>query len=228
MGKLKAAIECLVCAAVMFVAVFAVTAHANRIATPVGEGAVVLNGPNGHGSGVWIDPTHILTAAHVIEATDNGQFTVIGEKGNPVKASLTRLDKDRDVAILTVIGDYRSPYFSPLVCRMPQLDEPVTMIGAPLWLPILHTHGTVASNIFSPPKQPVILFTIDGQVAEGNSGGPVLDALGEVIGLVDAIPVNVVFTPGGAMGLPVFGYTLAVPSSTICGLLKNWGIDGFA
>lgn len=226
-------IEGTVCACLLLFAVFAVAANTSSsylfgARPPLGSGAVVLNGPNGHGSGVWIDPTHIITAAHVIQVTKDGRFTVVGEKGKVVMASVTRVDADHDVAILTVIGDYRSPYFSPLVCRPPQVDERVTIIGAPLWLPILHTHGTVASNIFGVPDQKSLLFAIDGEVAEGNSGGPVLDSTGEVIGIVDAMPIDMGFTPTGMVPLPVFGLTLAVSSKTICEQLSTWGIDGFA
>ena len=162
----------------------------------------------GSGFVVSIDG-YILTNAHVV--VDNGRkagsVTVVfkgrGSTSKRVAAKIVGVDETSDVALLKV-DPAQAPTLDPLVLgdsRKVQVGETVVAIGNPLGYDFSLTAGIVSAtdrNLQS-PNGSVIPNGIqtDAAINEGNSGGPLIDASGEVIGINEQIASQ----SGGNQGL---------------------------
>ena len=122
-----------------------------------------------------------VTNAHVIDGC--GRVTV-GGFGN---ATVERVDDDRDIALLSVDGIYGLS-FAPLANDDALLGEDVFAFGYPL-SDVLGTElgfsrGSVSAMMGLDGDQGS--FRMTAQVQPGNSGGPLLDAEGRLVGIVTA------------------------------------------
>ena len=136
------------------------------------------------GSGIVISRNgYILTNQHVVLQCD--AYEIIDEKNRVLKAALETVDNAKDLALLTVREKF--PSVAPVRKEAaPRLGEAVTVVGYPL-VGVLGTRpsvgfGNVTSTvgIRNNPAQ----MQISVPVQRGNSGGPVLDQAGNVIGVV--------------------------------------------
>lgn len=136
------------------------------------------------GSGIVITPNGlILTNEHVVRQCDSLQV-VLGST-RTVRATLRVADAARDLALLALEESF--PLAAPVrQDAAPRLGEPVAVIGYPL-VNVLsaqpnvsfgHVNSTV--GVKGNPAQ----MQIDVPVQRGNSGGPVFDAAGNLIGIV--------------------------------------------
>ena len=157
------------------------------------------------GSGFVISQDgHIITNNHVVEDADEIQV-VFGERNN-VPARLVGRDPATDIAVLKV-----DPQPNMTVASWGDSDaaEPgswVIAIGSPFGLGGTVTVGVVSArsrDIRSGPYDDYI--QTDASINRGNSGGPLFNARGEVIGVNTAI-----FSPSGVN----IGIGFAVPSNT--------------
>lgn len=163
------------------------------------------------GSGFVIDKSgHIVTNYHVVEGAEEVDVSFSG--GESVRAQVVGVDPSTDLAVLKV--DTESRALTPLPLGDSDtvaVGDPVVAIGNPFGLERTVTAGIVSAiqrQITAPDG-----FTIDNviqtdaQINRGNSGGPLLDARGEVIG------VNSQIETGGAGGNVGIGF--AVPINTV-------------
>lgn len=155
-----------------------------------------VGSPTSHegASGVYLGNGLVLTARHVAVYDDpstpsSGTSTrntlyVTTHDGKPHAAEIAFVSDDLDFAILKVSG-LQIPAAS-LACREPVLDEPVTIIGNPLLIiSDAVSHGTVTSDVpvtFEDLLE-VGLTPLRAVIIPGNSGGPVFDASGHVLGI---------------------------------------------
>ncbi len=165
-------------------------ASAAAIATALGRVTVEIRGPNGApiGAGVvWHSDGLILTNAHVARR----DVSVVLSDRRPRAARLVARDPGRDLAALVVdatglpdaaIGDSRALRVGELVLAM----------GNPFGLPRALSAGLVHAVERS-------IIQADLRLAPGNSGGPLADAQGRVVGL---------------NAMVVGGLAIAVPSET--------------
>jgi S1-C subfamily serine protease len=144
------------------------------------------------GSGFVIDHQgHILTNAHVVLGASKVQVGFSNNKTYP--AQVVGLDKSTDVAVLKV--DVPAEARSPLALgtsRNVHVGDPVVAIGNPLG-----EERTVTSGIVSAVARQIDSLTqgikiygaiqTDAAINHGNSGGPLLDAGGRVIGITSQI-----------------------------------------
>jgi len=138
------------------------------------------------GSGIVINRDGvIITNQHVVRQCDS--YEVIDDANRKLTAALQTVDPARDLALLTVGEQF--PAAAPLrKDTAPKLGEAVTVVGYPL-VGVLGTRpsvnfGNVTSTVGvrGNPAQ----MQISVPVQRGNSGGPVLDQAGNVIGVVVA------------------------------------------
>jgi S1-C subfamily serine protease len=125
----------------------------------------------------------ILTNEHVVRQCDAYQVAL--DSTRTVRATLRAADAARDLALLAV--DESFPLAAPMRRdAAPRLGEPVAVVGYPL-VQVLsaqanvsfgHVNSTV--GLKGNPAQ----MQIDVPIQRGNSGGPVFDAAGNVIGIV--------------------------------------------
>jgi hypothetical protein len=132
------------------------------------------------GSGVLIEVAGapwILTNRHVVDGAAEVRCGI--DEQHLVDAVLVRLSPDMDLAMLKLPSE---PTTKPLELRKtaPVIGEPVYALGFPLGLGKSINRGIVSSLVGHD------LVQFDASISSGNSGGPLLDGNGEVIGVVTA------------------------------------------
>ncbi len=162
------------------------------------------------GSGFVIDKAgHIVTNFHVVEGAREVQVSFSGN--DRIKARVVGIDPSTDLAVLQVGASARALTPLPLGdSDVVEVGDAVVAIGNPLGLDRTVTAGIVSAlqrEIQSPNGYTIDhVIQTDAAINEGNSGGPLLDASGEVIGVNSQIATR----SGGNDGI---GF--AVPINTV-------------
>jgi serine protease Do len=156
------------------------------------------------GTGFIIDANGwIVTNFHVAGKADS--ITVTLTDGRKLPAKLMGGDEKTDLALLKVESDKPLPFVTFADATKVRVGQPVMAVGNPFGLGGTVTTGIVSArgrDIHSGPFDDYI--QTDAAINRGNSGGPLFDMDGHVIGINTAI-----FSPsGGSIGL---GF--AIPSS---------------
>jgi Flp pilus assembly protein TadD len=146
-------------------------------------------GPLISGSGFFVRPGEVVTNRHVIEGAHRVEIHTLEGKGRtyPVTGTLA-VDDEADLALLSV--DLPPERSRPLRFseRSPEEGEKVFVIGNPLRL-----EGSVSDGIVSAVREvPNVgkIIQITAPVSHGNSGSPLLNMRGEVIGIVTVKVTN--------------------------------------
>ena len=139
------------------------------------------------GTAFLIDDDVAVTAWHVVDGATSIGLTV-GDA--VVGADIIGHDAERDVAVLRLEEPVDAPVLT-FSAEVPRVGEEVAAIGHPRGLPLALTVGRVTSmngsfDFGSPGSPDVVedLIQTDAVVAPGNSGGPLVNERGEVIGVV--------------------------------------------
>ncbi len=178
-----------------------------------GAGVVRVEHSTGLGSGFVIDSEgHILTNAHVVDGA-KGEITVSFSNEERVVAKVIGIDNATDVALLKVDLPASALTVIPLGdSATQQVGDPVVAIGNPFGQDRTVTSGiisAVARSIQAPNG-----FMIDGAIQtdasinQGNSGGPLLNMQGQVIGINSQIDT-------GGTGDGNVGIGFAVPINLV-------------
>ncbi len=149
------------------------------------------------GSGFIIDPAgYIVTNNHVVDGASKVQ--VILNDGTRYPATIVGRDPKTDLALLKVDAPKPLPYVKFGDSGSARVGEWVLAVGNPFGLGGSVTAGIVSArgrDIHSGPFDDYL--QIDAPINRGNSGGPLFDASGKVIGVNTAI-----FSPsGGNVGI---------------------------
>jgi S1-C subfamily serine protease len=171
----------------------------------------VLAIPQGTGSGwLWDRKGYVVTNAHVVK--DGDRFDVILADNTTWPAALVGADYDRDIAVLKIDGAPASKLTPvPLGSSKDlQVGQSVFAIGNPFGLDQTLTTGVISGlgrviRSVSGRRIDDVIQT-DAAVNPGNSGGPLLDSAGRLIGMNTAI-----VSPSGASA----GIGFAVPVESI-------------
>jgi serine protease Do len=149
------------------------------------------------GSGVIVDPDgYVVTNNHVIEGAD--EITVTLDDGSHHTAELLGSDPKTDLALLKIETDGLLPYARFGDSDVARVGDWVIAIGNPFGLGGTATTGIVSARGRDIQSGPFDDFLqIDAPINRGNSGGPLFDISGRVIGINTAI-----FSPnGGSVGI---------------------------
>src|SRR5262249_44119585 len=144
-------------------------------------------GAQAEGSGFVIDSNgDIVTNQHVVDGATSIKVTF--QNGKTVKATLVGTDPSTDIAVIKV--SVPSDELHPLTfgnSSAVQVGQAVAAIGSPFGLPETLTSGIVSAlnRTISAPNNFSISGAIqtDAPINHGNSGGPLLNTGGEVIGV---------------------------------------------
>jgi S1-C subfamily serine protease len=145
-------------------------------------------------------------------------FKGAGSQTTPVAAKIVGVDATSDVAVLKV-DPAKAPTLNPLPLgesTAVEVGEPVVAIGNPLGYDFTLTSGIVSAtdrNLQSPNGSTISNgIQTDAAINEGNSGGPLIDGAGKVIGINEQIASQ----SGGNQGL---GF--AVPIDTAVSVMDQ-------
>jgi putative serine protease PepD len=146
----------------------------------------------GAGTGIVMDSDgHILTNAHVVEGADSVTVTVNGKEQS---ASIVGIDTDDDVAVLQ-LSDASGVKPATFATDSPAVGDPVVAIGNAL---ALEGGPTVTQGIVSALGRSIDteeghldgLIQTDAAISSGNSGGPLANAAGRVVGMNTAVAAS--------------------------------------
>lgn len=159
------------------------------------------------GSGYVVDPRgYIVTNNHVAEGgmQPNSQATVVfydpntkDNEGQEVKARIVGLDKKTDIAVLKV------DLPNPLSCVVfgdsnnVKLGESVIAVGSGLGESFSVSLGIISNKNRNQDNPSISVFQTDATINKGNSGGPLFDNSGRVIGMNSSI----LSQSGGSVGI---------------------------
>jgi S1-C subfamily serine protease len=186
-------------------------------------------GPPGGGGGVAtgtgfvIDREgHVVTNAHVVQEAERASLRVEGEELVP--ARIVGADLSTDLAVLKVDPDDMDLVPLPLGdASEVQVGDEVLALGNPFGLEDTITSGIVSARqrrITAPNGYAIDgIIQTDAAVNPGNSGGPLVDAAGRVIGVNSQIA-----TGGGSRAFA--GIAFAVPVSTVREIVPDLLDDG--
>ncbi len=168
------------------------------------------------GSGFMISADgYIVTNNHVIEGAD--EITVITQDAKEMKAKLIGTDPQTDIAVLKVEGK-DLPFVKFGGSEDARVGDWVIAIGNPFGFGGTVTKGIISArgrDIGSSPYDDYI--QTDAPINRGNSGGPLFNLKGEVIGVNTAI----ISPTGGSIGI---GF--AVPSLIVQDIVTQIQKDG--
>lgn len=161
------------------------------------------------GSGVIISQDgDIITNNHVVDGASS--VYVILEDGTRMDATIVGTDPLSDVAVLKVQG--KVPAFIPFGDSSAlQLGETVIAIGSPLG----NYRGSVTVGVVSGLNRKVDgtqqenLIQTDAAINHGNSGGPLINLAGQIVG------INTLVVRDSVGGAPAEGLGFSVPSNTV-------------
>ena len=160
----------------------------------------------GAGTGFVIDPGgQVLTNFHVVQGADRITGTI---NGRPFPAVLVGYDRKRDVAVLQLQGAGGLPPAAIGDSNSLVPGEPVVALGnaSGTGSPLTREVGTFtafnqtvnAEDTFTGTTDEVTgLMEFAAPVRAGDSGGPVVDGAGQVVGITTAASVNFKMGPGG-------------------------------
>jgi tetratricopeptide (TPR) repeat protein len=141
------------------------------------------NEPLISGSGFFIRPGQVVTNMHVIEGAARAEIRTLDGKGKTYRVSGTLgVDEEGDIALLAVDVPQDRPRAVSLAEEMPEEGESIFVIGNPLRL-----EGSVSNGIVSAVREVPNLgkiIQITAPISHGNSGSPLFNMKGQVIGVV--------------------------------------------
>jgi serine protease Do len=172
------------------------------------ESVFVIYSGNSLGSGFAVGENCIVTNAHVID--NPRSITVETYGGTKYKASVLGMNEQQDIAVL-IVKDAQFPYLDIADMSTMKTGDDIYAIGAPKGMAYTLTKGGVSAKERMIRNQSYI--QIDAAINEGNSGGPLLNDAGQVLGM------NTLKMSDSE------GIGLAIPISRVCEYLKSLGIE---
>jgi len=177
-----------------------------KVASAVKASVFTIRTGRGLGSGFVLRSgggrSTLVTNFHVVEEAlaSPTREVMVANEGRRLTGTVGKVVEDRDLALVEVAADL------PALVRAttpPKVGDPVLALGSPLGLA-----GSASNGIVSAVRPGSLQFS--APVSPGNSGGPVVDRRGQVLGVATSKLVG-----NGAEGL-----SFAVPVDTVCAALE--------
>lgn len=172
------------------------------------ESVFVIYSGTSLGSGFAVGENCIVTNAHVIENKKN--INIITYDGTEYQAVVLGINYDEDIAVL-VVKNVAFPFLNIADLTTMKTGDDIYAIGAPKGMAYTLTKGGVSAKERMIGNRSYI--QIDAPINEGNSGGPLLNDIGEVLGM------NTLKMSDSE------GIGLTIPITRICSYLETLGVE---
>lgn len=141
------------------------------------------------GSGFFLRPGQVVTNLHVVRGATRAEIKTLDGKGKvfPVNGTLA-VDEEGDLALLSVDTPTERARSTELASELPDEGESIFVIGNPLKL-----EGSVSDGIVSAVREvpnSYRIIQITAPISHGNSGSPVFNLKGQVLGVVTVKVTN--------------------------------------
>ena len=162
---------------------------------------------NSFGSGIIFDPKgYILTNYHVIAGAESILVTPFGYKEEKFTARVVKTIAAIDLAVLKIDSQEEFPCATLGNSDLIEVTDTVIAIGSPFGL-----EHTVTKGIISDDRRDLVIDGIaykdmiqtDAAINRGNSGGPLVNVTGEVIGINTAIYAPTGIFTGVGFAIPI-------------------------
>ena len=169
------------------------------------------------GSGFLISADgYVVTNYHVVE--DSAQVSVTTHDGKNSAAQVIGYDASNDVALLKINGK-NLPYAIMGSSDKVKVGDQVAVIGNPLGdLTATLTVGYISAKdrLINSDGSSINMLQTDAAINSGNSGGPMFNMYGEVIGIITAK-----FSGDSGTGATVEGLGFAIPIDDVAGIISD-------
>ena len=167
------------------------SASATNIYERVNPAVVTVRVNEGHGSGFIISADgYIVTNAHVLKGASSIVTVMMADGKTELTADVVGFAKEGvDLALLKINGQRKLPTVKFGDARSIKVGDTVYAIGTPR---VEELHNTLTRGIISGIRDNGDTLQIDASINSGNSGGPLLNERGEVIGVNSRIFTSVV------------------------------------
>ena len=180
---------------------------------------VAVNGQTGYSAGsgfILTEDGYVVTNHHVIEG--GGSLTVITSDGTEHPAKLIGSDSTNDVALLKIMGT-GLPAVTVGSSNDLVVGDQVVAIGNPLGeLTSTLTVGYVSAKdrIVTTDGSTINMIQTDAAINSGNSGGPLFNMKGEVVGITSAK-----YSGTSSTGASIEGIGFAIPMDDVIGMIED-------
>jgi S1-C subfamily serine protease len=172
------------------------------------ETAYVVEVPVSIGTAWPVAAGYAVTNHHIIDGKQ--QVRLINHRGDELSARVIVSDRAHDIALLRVSDPQELPPALPLSAQSAGLGASVFTIGFPR-IDVMGkspklSHGIISSikGLRDNPSK----YQISVPIQQGNSGGPLLNMRGEVVGMITAMLGEVGADGGPAQPVPNIGFAL--------------------
>jgi serine protease Do len=144
----------------------------------------------GLGSGVLVRDNVVLTASHVVANAE--KIMVQFYDGESIAAKTFRHSREADVALIRLEKVPEDAHVAVIGnSDQTRIGDEIFVVGAPLGLPYSLSRGVISGRHSEPNQyndgKLLEFFQTDASINTGNSGGPMFNYQGEVIGVVSSI-----------------------------------------
>lgn len=155
------------------------------------------------GSGFIVDPSgYVITNFHVID--DSSRITVKLDSGDEFAARVVGADEETDIAVLKIEAGRELPFLRLGDSEKVEVGDWVLAMGSPFGLAKSVTAGIISQTQRETPYASAFqrFIQTDAAINRGNSGGPLINLDGEVIGVNSQIATSTGDYNGVGFALP--------------------------
>jgi hypothetical protein len=165
------------------------------------EAVVTIQTDNGHGSGCIISEDGYIISNHHVAGVKSNKLEVIMNDGVKYLAEVIRTDAYSDLTLIKVNTDRKFKFLNPNQDSKVSLGDKVRVIGTPADPQLGQTlTAGIVSNLRKNNK--LELIQTDAHISPGNSGGALVNAKGELVGIVSSKAMGII-TEGIGFAIPV-------------------------
>lgn len=164
------------------------------------------------GSGFVIEQGYVLTARHVVDR--KGRYRVTVPTGETYDARIVAYSQKHDIALLQ-IADSKTPAL-PLSWSLPAPGEALASVGYPSGRFVVRqgvARAVRETYAYADKGRVNVIEAIGLNLDHGHSGGPLVNAAGEVVGIASAANLKYDFFTSAAEG-----YESLIPAKGMCSI----------